>query len=733
MTYIKGNYRGSIYESDKGYIIGLFKIKETDDEQLEIYINKTITFTGYFDLLNIDENYIFKGEVIEHPKYGLQYKVNEFERIKPDDVDGIIEFLSSDLFKGIGEKLATKIVKILGKNTLNLILEDKMNLYKIPKISEKKVDIIYNTLLKYEESHKIVVYLTELGFTMKEALAIYNKYKDKTIIEIEYNIYNLIDNIDGINFIKIDSIAKNMNISLDDERRIEACIYYMITLLTYNNGDTYLTKDEICYNTFKFLKFEVTFIDKYLQKLEYEEKIIIIDDKYYLKEIYASEIYIAEKIKKLLKNKKSKYTDLDKKISLLEKDNGILYNDEQKEAIISSLENNITIITGGPGVGKTTIIKAIVDLYISINHLTEEEIEQNIRLLSPTGRASKRMSEQTFLKASTIHRFLKWDKENNTFGVNEYNKEYCNLVIIDEVSMIDTLLLESLFKGLTNNIKLVMVGDYNQLPSVGPGFVLKDMIDSNKIPVIKLERLYRQNNNSYIPVLAKEIKENDLSQDFMIPKDDFTFLECSSNSIRSNLVDICTKLIDKKYTYKRVQIMAPMYASINGIDNLNKLMQEVFNPKDELKKEIISGDVIFRENDKILQLVNLPDKNVYNGDIGIIDKIILAKDSESKKNEIIVNYDGNYVTYLPKDLVYIKHGYVISIHKSQGSEFEFVILPICNSYNRMLYKKIMYTAVTRAKRKLLIIGDKDAFIYSISNDNEIIRKTTLLDRLMNIN
>ena len=729
MSYIKGNYKTSIYESNKGYIVGLFKIRETDISSLEDYINKTITFTGYFDSLNQDENYIFNGEVDVHPKYGMQFKVSSYERIKPSDKDGIVEFLSSDLFKGIGEKLAKKIVDTLGENTLDLILEDKLNLYKVPKLSEKKIDSIYNTLLKYDESHKMIVYLTELGFSMKDSLLIYNKYKDTTITQIEYNIYNIINDIDEIDFIKIDIIAKKMGIDLYDSGRIKACIFHIMTLLTFNNGDTYLNYDEIYYNTCKYLNYEITDFNKYLSEIEYEGKIVIIDDRYYLKDVYNSELTIASKIKTLLGKKTDKYKHIDNYISLLEKDNNIIYNDEQKEAIISALENNVTIITGGPGVGKTTIIKAIVDLYIKINKLEGNDL-CTIKLLAPTGRASKRLSESTLFPSKTIHRFLKWDKESNSFGINEYNKDYSELIIIDEVSMIDTLLLESLFKGLTNNIKLVLVGDYNQLPSVGPGLILKDMIDSDMIKTVKLEKLYRQNEESYIPVLAKEIKDDNLS-DFLTQRSDYTFLKCDSESIRKSLVDICTKLVNKKYSYKQVQIMAPMYASINGIDNLNKILQNVFNPKSSSKKELIVGDTLYRENDKVLQLINIPDKNVYNGDIGIIEKIIPSNISESKKNEVLINFDGNLVTYSGKDLSNIKHGYVISIHKSQGSEFDLVIIPICNGYRRMLYRKLIYTGITRAKSKLILIGEEEAFRYAVENNNEVVRKTSLIEKLRN--
>ena len=341
------------------------------------------------------------------------------------------------------------------------------------------------------------------------------------------------------------------------------------------------------------------------------------------------------------------------------------------------------------------------------------------------------MSESTHFKASTIHRFLKWNKENNSFAINEFNKDYSNLVIIDEVSMIDTKLLDSLFKGLTNNIKLVLVGDYNQLPSVGMGQILKDLIESMKIKTINLNILYRQSNESYIPTLAKEIKEDNISNDFLEKKDDYMFLNCSKDRILNTLKDLSKMLIEKGYDYKKVQLMAPMYAGINGIDNINKELQNIFNPKDEFKREIKVGDVIFRENDKILQLTNMPDENIYNGDIGVIKYIKEANISKSKKNEIYVEFDGNIVKYLPQDFNKIKHGYIISIHKSQGSEFDTVILLLSTSYSRMLYKKLIYTAITRAKRKLIILGEINAFKIGINNNNEIKRKTSLKEKLIN--
>ena len=728
--YIKGKYKRSIFESNNGYVIGNIKIKETNEELLVDYTNKEITFTGYFADLNLNDDYILYGDVVEHYKYGIQYQVKEYQRIMPEDKDGIVEFLSSDLFPGVGEKLAIRIVDTLGKQTLDKILEDRDVLKEVPKITEKKINVIYNTLTKYEESHKIVVYLTELGFNMKDALNIYNKYKTNTIPILENNIFDIIDDVDDISFLKIDEIALKLNFLNDDIRRIKACIVYIMKMLTYKNGDTYLMYDDIKRETLNYLKFYISDEDflLFLDELRFDTKIVLENNEYYLKEIYESEITIVNKIKILLDKEKTKYKNIEDRIRDLEEFNNIKYNSDQKDAIKRSLENNILIINGGPGTGKTTIIKAIVDLYINLNGKNASDF---IALLAPTGRASKRMSEVTNLPATTIHRFLRWDKDTNTFNINEYQKNNSELVIIDEVSMIDVNLLANLFKGLTDNIKLVLVGDYNQLPSVGPGNVLKDIIESDIIDKINLNRLYRQSNDSYINKLAIEIKNNELT-DYLKTKDDYAFLKCSQESIPRNLSDLCLKLKEKNYNYQDVQIMAPMYIGLNGIDNLNKELQKVFNPASKDKEEITFGNVIFRENDKILQLVNMPDENVFNGDLGYIKYIIKASESESKKNEIYVDYDGLIVKYLPNDFIKIKHGFIISIHKAQGSEFNFVILPICKQYSRMLYRKLIYTAITRAKKKLIIIGDNEAFRYGVSNNNEKLRNTSLKNRLINM-
>ena len=373
-----------------------------------------------------------------------------------------------------------------------------------------------------------------------------------------------------------------------------------------------------------------------------------------------------------------------------------------------------------------TIINGILKLYKEVNKYTTEGLINKVALIAPTGRASKKMTESTGFYASTIHRYLKWNKETNTFGINEFNKNSHELIIVDETSMIDTVLFDNLLKGIRNNAKLILVGDEYQLPSVSPGLVLNDLIDSKKFTHINLKNIYRQSPDSYIPLLAKEIKNKKLIN-FLEKKDDYSFIECNTKNIKGLIKDISYKCIDKQLLEDNVQVLAPMYKGEIGIDNLNILLQNIYNPHSSQKKEIKIGDVIYRIDDKVINLVNDPDKNIYNGDIGYIVDI----DINSKSNFLTINFDNN-IAYLKRDeLSTIKHAYVMSIHKAQGSEFDHVILPISKVYSKMLYNKLIYTAISRAKKSLTIIGSKEAFIYAVNNNYSIERKTTLKSILMN--
>ena len=719
-SYIKGNLYKQIYRNEmNGYMVGLFKIRENNID----YEDNIINITGIFPKLNEKKEYILYGNLVNHPKYGLQFSVSSFEVVLPTKEEELVTFLSSDLFP-VGEKTAKRIVDTFHEETINKILENKDCLQLIPRLNEKKIDKIYNVLVDYQNTSNIVLELTKLGFEMKESLSFLNKYDNKILDTVNTNIYELIDS-DEISFNKIDEIALNMGIEEDDDRRIKALIIYVMKELCFNNGDTYLTLEEISFNLSNFVSISPEKLDYLMIKLIRDGKIVIEDKRYYLKKFYEAEKYICERLCFLNDMTVTNNINISKYIDN-EKFNNICYDDIQRKAIEWGVNNNITIITGGPGTGKTTILTAIVNILIEANKLKESEIA----LLAPTGRAAKKMMETTGISASTIHKYLGWDKDTNTFSTNEYSPRNEKYIIVDEVSMIDTLLMEALLKGIKRNAKLILVGDYYQLPSVSEGQILKDIIDSDSLPVIRLNQIYRQTDGSYILNLAYDIKEKNISEDLFIKKDDYLFINGDNDNTMSIIKEVILKAIKKGYTDREVQVLAPMYKSLNGIDNLNKVLQELFNPKSDKKKEIIIKDVTYREYDKVLQLVNDPDNNVYNGDIGYIEDIIIS-DGKNITNQININYDGNIVEYTPDKFVNFRHGYAISIHKAQGSEFDTVIMPILPSFKRMLYNKLVYTGVTRAKKSLVVIGDANSFIYGINNDYVDNRKTTLKDFIIN--
>lgn len=722
MAYIKGLYIQDIYSNTQnGYVVGLFRVKESD---LPEYNNKVITFTGIFSELKYKTTYKMAGNFINHNKYGEQFQVDSYEIVLPTEEEELIEFLSSDLFP-IGEKTAEKIVHKFGKDTLKIISKESERLKEIPRLTTKKIDRIVEVLLEYEHTSKIVLELNKMGFNTKDSISIMKKYQNNTMDIIYNNIYDILDD-KLITFNELDKIALNNGYLKDDERRLEALVINIINIVTFNQGDTYLYIDEIYENILK----EVNNISKdmleyILLKLSKNKKIKIVKDKYYLYELYEAEEYITNRLCELNDKERRKLPKLEHKINQLELVNGITYDESQKAAITRALNNNLTIITGGPGTGKTTIVKCIVKLLIDINGLKPDRLA----LLAPTGRAARKLMETTKLPAYTIHKYLGWDKDKNAFSVNEYFPNLEDYIIVDESSMIDTILMMSLLKGIKRSAKIILVGDYYQLPSVSQGQVLKDLIDSDTIDTVKLNKLYRQTEDSYINSLAYEIKNKDITEAFLAKYDDYNFIMCENEQILPTIEDIVKKALSKGYTERDIQILAPIYKSQVGIDSLNKMLQNILNPQDKQKNEVLSGEIIYREGDKILQLVNDSDNGISNGDIGYIESITTSNKNKSK--EIIINFDGIRVTYTPKDFINIMHGYAISVHKSQGGEFKMVIMPFANSFRRMLYNKLIYTAITRAKEKLILVGDAKAFIYGIKNDYQEDRKTTLKEFLEN--
>ena len=725
MSYIKGNYRRSIYQNSQGYNIGLFKVTDTDDKKLVDYVDHIITFTGYFHELNDMDTYLFYGKLVTHPKYGEQFQVDSYERCKPEEKDAIVDFLTSGLFKGIGEKKAKAIVDVLGKDTLKIILENPDNLILIPGVTRKNIDTLHTKLQEYEASYETILTLTELGFSTKDAMIVYNFYKNKAKNIIDTNIYQIIEDIYNMNFKKIDTIALKNGLAKDSPIRVEATIVYIMNELSNAYGHSYYFKEELLTYLPRVLGQNITeelFLTS-LDNLEKNLRIVRKEEKYYLKEMYEAETLITKRFRMLSHEEDKVIKDIDLKIKELEKLLGITYNEQQFLAIKNSILKKFIIITGGPGTGKTTIMKGVTELYRTINKLGYSELQEKIALLAPTGRAAKRMSESTLLKASTIHRFLKWQKETNKFQVNEYNKSRVEFVIIDEASMIDTYLMANLLKGISANCKIVLVGDDHQLPSVGPGQVLHDLIESNSLEKVELTELYRQGKDSNILSLAYDIRQGKVNEKIFNIGEDLTFIKSTPDQVIDNILEITDTY--KDLSYKDFQILCPMYKTIAGIDEINKHVQNRINKKSKNKKELPYGDVIYREEDKVLQLTNMPDENVYNGDIGIIKEI-----KTSPKKEIIIDFDGNIVKYTPSNFANFRLAYAISIHKAQGSEFDVVVIPIVKNFNKMLYRKLIYTGITRSKKKLYLIGDLASLNYAVSNDNADIRRTTIKDFLI---
>ena len=721
MSYIKGTISKIIYRNNSnGYTVGLIKIKESDEE-----VGKIETFTGVLPEFNEKTIYQLNGTFTTHNKYGYQFQVDSFEIVLPEKKDELVDFLSSDLFP-IGEKTAKKIVGSFGEDTIDVILNNKEKLLEIPRLGIERINKINNILKEYQSTSNIVLELNRMGFNTKDSLMLLNKYKDKVIRIIDNNIYDLIDNI-NLNFKEIDTIAINNKYDLYDERRVEALIIYLLNEITFEQGDTYSFFQEIYSSIIKYLPdLKSEDLEYYLLKLSKQKRVVIKKEKYYLKELYDAEEYIADRIYRLNNMERRKLPKLKEKIKELEQKIGITYDESQKNAIITSLNNNFTITTGGPGTGKTTIIKGIIRMLVDTCHISP----QNIALLAPTGRASRKLMEVCNIPAYTIHKYLGWDKDNNTFSHNEINVCKEEYIIVDEASMIDTMLMFSLLKGTRLDSKFIFIGDYYQLPSVSQGQVLKDMIDSEVLDVIKLNNLYRQKDGNYIIDLAHEIKNKELSDNFLTKKEDYNFIEVDNDYVLTSIKDIILKALEKGYREKDIQVLAPMYKSQNGIDNLNKMLQEIFNPKSNDKNELTVGNKIYREGDKILELVNDSDNSISNGDLGYIINITNKEKNGNKKNEIIVDFDGNIVSFSPDKFINITHGYAISVHKSQGGEFNMVIIPFVNSFKRMLYNKLIYTAVTRAKSKLILIGSREAFIYGVNNDYVNNRKTTLKEMLI---
>ncbi|WP_270855062.1 SF1B family DNA helicase RecD2 [Longibaculum muris] len=689
--------------------------------------DKPILATGYMSYVNPQDKYHFQGDYIIHPKYGKQFQIQSYEIILADDESEIIRYLSSSLFKGIGEKQATAIVETLGKDALNKIKEDKHVLDQVRGMNEKKRETIAEVLSSQDFDQEVLSFFMGHGISTKHLALIQAVYQEHTLDILQNNPYQLIDDIDGIGFKTADDLALKIGVDPLDENRIKAAILYALKEACFQDGSTFHEHDIIFKRFHRYIPaISYEQFDDYLDQLLEEKKIIQDVEKYYPYDFYESEVTICQTFKRFIDAPLYQYEDeeVEQLLNDLQQQLSIEYDDLQKEAIHLFLKQSAMILTGGPGTGKTTIVEAIMKLYTKLNP------DQSIALVAPTGRAAKRLSEVTGLEACTIHRLLKWDLHTNTFAINAQNPLDVDLLVIDEFSMVDTLLFSNLLSASRKVSKILLIGDDQQLPSVAPGHVLKDLLDCEMVPTVRLNRIYRQSQESGIVQLAHSIRNDQYDENLFFEYKDIHFQTCASYDVVKYVQVLVSKAMKEGYDANDIQVLAPMYNGVAGIDALNDCLQDLLNPHDEFKNELRVGKRIYREGDKILQLKNRIEDNVFNGDIGTLVEICYKDNFEYLTDTLIVDFDGTYVEYTANDFYTITHAYCMSIHKSQGNEFKIVIMPVLKDYYIMLRKNLIYTGLTRAKQSLFVIGNHQSFQYGIANNHDEKRRTTLKEKML---
>ena len=688
----------------------------------------SVTISGYFPELDTTRSYHFTGKWVEHQRYGWQFQVASLKsnQVAVSSQASVIAYLSSDTFKGVGKKTAQTIVDTLGVDAVNVILQDQSKLESIKGLSKKQKDTLFKTLEERQGDELILGPLYSYGISPKFVVKILKIYEKQAISIIHENPYQLITDIEGIGFLKADEIARSIGIVMDDPRRIRAALIHVMNRVTSGEGHTYIYQTQLIDTAMQFLNKEavvqVGTVEREVLELVKSKQLSEDEDRLFLPMLMSAEIRVADMIQFLQKKEMSSVEKISEALDDVKKKLDIEYSPLQEEAILTSLKAGVSIITGGPGTGKTTVVKGILNVYNKLNEAAKKV--PVVKLASPTGRAAKRLEEATGQEASTIHRLLGYDRDG-TFAVNEDEPLTADLVIIDEVSMLDTYLAFQLFTSLTKKTQVILVGDDNQLPSVGPGQVLKDLIESEEILITRLTEIHRQAKGSSVIALAHVVNQGRLPDDLMLKKADRLFVPAKNEDVLRLLKQVAKGAIDKGYTAKEVQVLIPMYRGMLGIDAVNESLQGLFNPPEDSKAELVMGQKIFREGDKVLQLVNNPDEGVMNGDVGEIVRVLDA----GSKSEVLVDFDDLEVSYSRDDLLALTHAYAMSIHKSQGSEYPVVIMPIIRAYWMMLQRKLIYTGMTRASKSLILIGDYEALKYAAQNEGAK-RQTMLKARLL---
>jgi len=740
---IEGQLTNIIYKNDmNSYTVAEFLTNE--DEEL--------TVVGYLPFINVGDSLKLVGSLVKHPDYGEQFKISTFEKVMPSTPEALEKYLANGNFKGIGPATAKKIVATFGNDTINIIKLEPQKLTQIKGITKEKALDIAEEFLKNWELWQIVGFLDKFGIGPQGAENVYRKLGENALEQIEENPYVLIDVASKVNFEKVDKIALDLGYEPDNYKRIRSGIKYGLERVALNGHSTVVYEHLIEYVK-SLLDVSENVVEETIINMKAKDEIVIEDREdgsewVYLKYFYDAEENIAEKLISLNNCDNIKYIKkLVKELEDIQKQIGMNLSDKQKEAIESVNENNVCIITGGPGTGKTTIIKAIIELY--------KKHGMKPVLCAPTGRAAKRMTETTGEEAKTLHRLLELagmvSDDNDNFNTELLVTPIDgDIIIVDETSMVDMFLMNYLLKAVYKGTKLVLVGDIDQLPSVGPGCILKDIILSEKITTIVLNQIFRQAAKSKIIVNAHRVNEGqnfiedkkaniDNSEDIELLDDFFFINENNPDKILDTIISLCSGRLKKYGDFdflNNIQIITPTKKGKIGTKDLNKVLQEKLNGYDENKNEKIYGEVVFRENDRVMQIKNNYNmiwekesdnqfgrelgNGVFNGELGIIEEINTLEKSVTVKFD-----DGKMAVYENTDLDQLEHAYAITVHKAQGSEFDVVILPICQLAPMLQTRNLIYTAITRAKKMLIVIGNKNIVDYMIKNNNTKNRNTGL--------
>lgn len=677
--------------------------------------NDLVTVVGIMPDTHVGSVLSIEGFWKMDARYGRQFSVEKFEETLPATVYGIEKYLGSGLIKGVGPKFAKRIVQKFGKDTLDVIEETPDELISVEGIGKIRVERIKKSWQEQKEIKNIMLFLQSHGVNTAHATRIYKTYGSDSISVVQENPYRLADDVWGIGFKTADMIAQKLGIEKGRFIRLRSGLFYTLNKLA-EDGHCYGSRDQLIKKAMELLEVETPELEITLDEMLRTEDVIRDGEAIYLPPFFFSETGCARRLIKLLITERKVKMDVQTVMAQVQQKSGISYDEIQLEAIRIAVSSKVMILTGGPGTGKTTTTMGIISAY--------RKAGCRIILAAPTGRAAKRLSETTGMEAKTIHRLLEY-KPPEGYQKNEESSLEGDVLILDECSMIDVMLMYNLLKAVPEHMTLIMVGDTDQLPSVGAGNVLKDIIASDRVPVVRLTRIFRQAQGSRIIMNAHRINKGE-SIDMRGGKDsDFFFAGKGTNEeVVDTLVQYCTKNLPHYYhadALRDIQVLTPMQRGICGAANLNQLLQDAMNPS---KIFLRRGGMEYRLHDKVMQIRNNYDKEVFNGDIGTICKV------DMEERELTVDYEGREILYDVSELDELVLAYAITIHKAQGSEYPIVVMPFTMSHFMMLQRKLLYTGVTRAKKILVLIGEKRAVNYAIKNETTSARNTKLAERLM---